>query len=374
MEQVSLTQESYGELFRTLSHKRRNGVLSLDFRQRNLQLLFKEGRIVGVLEPGADEVKEIASRLVSSGCIMEKVQTLVNEAGITPNQLYDLLVGKEYVSEEDFRRAKDSYRVDLLHSVEQLDEGFAEFKPKLVKLDDRHEFSVFPAQLLLDVEELKTDRGRLQSLFTNLSSVDVLVREIGEAAARLNDREQRILDAAEHGCRIQEILESCLMSEHEAIESLLALYDQDLIEFQDVEESEQNAAEPEVQASDENSLRSADENQAKLDALAANIERSSTETEEEEEQGARNSEGEQTSDTEESESSSESDEFAAAPSLQANVGLRERIRAGSYHLLNPSARAYALLICTSFYLITLALVGPVLFEHWFTALREFTSK
>ncbi len=374
MEQVSLTSENYGELFRTLSHKRRNGVLALNFEQRDMQLLFREGRIVGVFDPEADEVKEIASRLVASGCIMEKVESLVREAGINASQLYDLLVGKEYVSEEDFQRAKDSYRIDLLHSLEQLEQGFAEFKPKLVKADSRHAFSVFPAQLLLDVEELKTDRGRLQALFTNLSNVDVLIRETGEAAARISESERKILDAAEQGCRVQEILTSCLMSEHEAIESLLALYDQDFIEFVESAESEQVISVDGFEAGSQGAVQEDEESKAALDALAANLEDSTADGESEIDRADEQLATDAAVDVEEDiEQAEDSQEASIAPPLPT-LGLRERVRAGSYHLLNPSARAYSILVCTSLYLVALAVFGTTYFEQWFVALREFTSK
>ncbi len=364
MEQVAISSESYGDLFRNLSSKKRNGVLAIQFEDSDLRMQFREGRIVGVFDPNASEISEIASRLVASGCIMEKVQALVEGAGISVNQLHDLLVGKDYVSDEDYRRAIESYQLDLLHSLEMLDIGYAEFSPKLVRSDARHALSIYPAQFLLDVEELRGDRERLHGLFSSFDAVNVTVRESEQNIQTLSEREQRILDAAEQGCRMSEMISNCLMSQHEAIECLLTLYDQDIISL--VEDSSILSEEFPLKKDSltDAASDSADSSDSELEYLTENEE---VGNEDDQEVAART---ENFGD----EDFLREEEVSVAQSDSANVGLRARVRAGSYHLLNPAARSYAILLCTSLYLVALAVFGTSLFEQWFLALGEFSSK
>jgi hypothetical protein len=224
-----VTDESLNDILRDLSQKQRNGILSLDTEEGILKFSFQEGRIIGVQKHGESAPPQICKKLHEAGYLSSKVVKAVNDSKISVGQLRELLVGKGYVIEKDFVRAKHTYELDLLYSLKNLREGKSEFVPKVIRNEPVMSICVFPGTALLDVMEFADDEERFCALFIDWTNDKVRIGQKEESSDRLSDAERRVFDLTENGASPKEILAKSLLSVYEAQEALLALYDQDVI-------------------------------------------------------------------------------------------------------------------------------------------------
>ncbi|MCB0323406.1 MAG: DUF4388 domain-containing protein [Bdellovibrionales bacterium] len=395
MNAAPVTRDGFSELLRTCSHKRRNGLLRVAFDRRELTIAFVDGRIVSAADALDEAPVEVCRRLAAAGRIVEQVIDLIRGTGITVSQLGELLIGKGYVGEDDFARARQAYEIDLLLSLNDFAEANADFKPQLVRQDVRTALGIYPGQLLLDLEELQADHGRLQELFEQGDCRPRVVTNSARSHA-LTDAEQQIWDAVAAGGSAKDILANSLLSRHQALEALLSLYDKELITVT-VGDGEQGVGEGVTSAESDISQLVAEE--PVPHSLSELVEQAANELREigtDEEESAL----EEASDFAQAVSRSaqvglhsegeESPAFESVDSPQgvplsateqplplpagSTAGLRRVIRAGSYHLLSAEAVRGTVIAATVLFFFTLAVVGPGMFDEWFGALKNFTAE
>ena len=248
MARVEVTSDSLVKVFRSLSQKRCSGVLCITSEGSEVHITLQQGRIIGAKNAKDDTAAHIIQRLLNAGCIDIEVLEELTAAELSLLQLYDWLIERGYVTAEQFMRARRGYELDLLHSLREFESGTADIKQQLPDEDEEHSLSVYPAQLLLDIEDLKESEGRFSELFAQAESKPIQVRRIGEPYDGLSDEELVLLEVVEEGVSPKQMIEASMLSRYHLIESVLSLYDQSLIAIVDPEQA------PPAAAAEENSL------------------------------------------------------------------------------------------------------------------------
>lgn len=225
-----MAADSFIDLFSTLSHKRRHGILRVRSSGTEFDILFFDGRISATEQRGVQAAQDICARLYKESCLHEKVFQLFRAANVSVPQLYDLLVAKKFVTPEQFQLAKRAMELDLLHSLSYVDEPSFEFIPRDSRPDPRFPTSISPGQLLLDIFELQNDEEKFQAAFGGKDLLDTEIVRCGQDKPRtLSLAEGRLWDLLKGIKQLKELFHTTLC-EYEIKEGLLALLDQGLLE------------------------------------------------------------------------------------------------------------------------------------------------
>ncbi len=239
-----LNAQSLQQAFRTLSYRRQHGILWLGLEGEERIVLFQEGKIVSAASNRESTARAISDRLARAGFLSEKVVSLVSKTEVPVPQLYELIVGKQYVTHDEFLRAKTAHEFDLLHSLQGVQGGKMKFTPKAVRSDPRLSLSAFPGQVLLDMAELSFDQDRFQKLFSNIEATSVMIRQISEVYEGNSEPERIVFGVVDGSSSPALILSRCLLSRYEAMQALLSLFDQRLISVVTCEEPQAKAKVP----------------------------------------------------------------------------------------------------------------------------------
>lgn len=419
----SVNRDSFGSVFRSLSQRQRHGILSVRTDFGSFNIAFQEGKIVFIERDEDLRSVEVCRKLVEGGLLAEKVVQAVSNSKVTSQKLYELLVGKQYVSEEDYCLAERAYDFDLLHSLRLMREGEVEFTPRLIRLDAARGFSVYPGQALLDMIELEGNEERFADLFEGISSQAIRVRRSGSLSGRETAEEMRLYESASDEMSVRELFKRSLLSRYHFVESLLSLCEQGVIV---PVERDGKARESDIgQIIDAGVTRDEDDyieqqrilRNTLVEAAMEADEDVSIQPSEEEEKGEvlpRGSEEDEEGEEDEKSSvqaliadeseelddvtfSGESNSFAnektegseetslitscqSVEPVAVNTGARckpslsESIASANYFFSASESKREVVLYLMLIFIVTVALRGAVLFVSWFAALNEFTSK
>jgi len=221
---MSVAGESLIDIFSSLSQKRRNGVLRITAGRASCDLCFVDGRIAQIVGKSG-EASDVTVRLARAGLLNEKVFQLVQNKGLSIGQLFELLVGKKFVSPAQFGQAKCAHDMDVLHGLGSADDLTFEFAARDIRPDPRFATNVSPGQLLLDYCELQADHDRFRRQFPNPKAV--IARKGAEAKVHC-DFEQAVWDLLDKPRRLEDLF--CgVVSEYDLKEGLLVLFDRGLL-------------------------------------------------------------------------------------------------------------------------------------------------
>lgn len=415
----SVNRDSFGSVFRSLSQRQRHGILSVRTDFGSFNIAFQEGKIVFIERDEDLRSAEVCRKLVEGGLLAEKVVQAVSNSKVASQKLYELLVGKKYVSEEDYCLAERAYDFDLLHSLRLLREGEVEFTPRLIRLDASRGFSVYPGQALLDMIELEGDEERFAALFEGISSQTIRVRRSGSLSCRPTAEEMRLYQSLTAEMSVRELFRRSLLSRYHFVESLLSLCEQgvivpverdgrpresdfsqtldaDVMRDEDdyigqqiilrntLEEAAMEADEDvSIQPSEEEEKgevlpRGSEEDEDNKSSVQAPIANESHELDDVIFTGGSNSiANEKIRDSEETSlimSCQSMEPVAVKERTRCRPSFRERITSANYFFSTPETKGEVVLYLMLIFIVTVALRGAVLFESWFAALNEFTSK
>lgn len=239
MQDGTLSRDSLNQLMRSLSRKRRQGLLEITSDEVGLSVQFLSGKIVSVTREGEAASLAVLERLRRAGCISDSMSAELGAKELALQNLYDHLIENDLLSHEDFFLAKEAYERDMLHRLREL-EGDYRFRPRIVKIDERLALHAFPAQLLLDFIELDHGEQRFEEVFDNLSSEEVLIKRSSEEAIRLTPNEQTVFDNLEVETCLKDVHDAALLCEFALREALLSLYDRDLISTRHLSDFEED--------------------------------------------------------------------------------------------------------------------------------------
>lgn len=226
-----LTQDSLTQALRTLSQKRRHGILEISAMSHQIEIAFQNGKIIETKFAESPLVDAVCDKLMSAEKISPRERDALVEAGLEMQSLYEQLVDAELVTEDEFLRAKHSVEKDILYSLRDADSGFFQFKSKIVTADPKLCMSLSPGQLLLDMMELDASEKRFKEKFGGVDSVDIGVKRLSPSCGDGSLDERRVWDSVDSVRCIQKIYDFTLLSTFELQEALLALYDKHLIDI-----------------------------------------------------------------------------------------------------------------------------------------------
>lgn len=245
-----LTTDSLTQAFRTLSQKRRHGMLEISSGIGQFHVLFHNGRIVGAQLAERPILSAVAERLANARLVPADLAAEVPTLAADIGELHQLLVGQGLVSEEQFLRAKHSYEMDVLYSLRKAQNGYFSFKARFVEADEQLGLSVAPGQVLLDMVELDADDARFQREFSALDAADVQIRPRVPEIEQASGDEAVVWNTLEVTSCLKEIAEIALLNEHQLRDALLALLERKAIEV------ERGAAQPRSDGNRKQSARS----------------------------------------------------------------------------------------------------------------------
>ena len=220
----ALNHENLTDLFRTLSQKRKHGLLSLQSADSSFEITFISGRIAEVRELGWLTSPAIYERLKISGRFVENILEPEELSQMDLPTLYAKLVESSVVSHNDFMLARTSLSLDMLHSLNYISNGVFQFDARLLEFDDKLSLKLSPGQLLLDFVELETNRQRFDEIMGSLDCQAVGVL-LGDDVGTMNYQEEELVRAIGDGAPLEEVMSRVLLSENDFRSVLLALYD-----------------------------------------------------------------------------------------------------------------------------------------------------
>jgi hypothetical protein len=180
----NLRDFSTTQLFNLISLARKTGTLTIDTREAQAQLCFKEGRLIYATVDGRDD--HLAAMLQKTGKITEQqAHAIQARADIkSDKQLGLLLINAGYVSQEDLVR---SVRTCILNNVYPLftwPEGAFRFESNVLPFKDRITIPIDLNSVIMEGSRRLKEWEQLQE---ELPDLDVALRFADRPDARLRD-------------------------------------------------------------------------------------------------------------------------------------------------------------------------------------------
>jgi hypothetical protein len=231
MNGMNVATQDLAGVFRSLSTKRRNGVLEIKTEDSVSLLSFVDGRIAYVERLDESLVRKVCERLVTAGLLEQAFLDQVFVEDRTLSEMMDLLSDKRRIQKEVLQRAVRSYQLDVIHSLRHAARIRTDFKPKVLELDPDYCLSLAPGQLLLDLVELESDDERFTKVFGNASENTLSVRKTQLELKNPSDSSKVIWELFRNTCPLRQLYERALLCEFEVRGTLLGLYDSKAVEL-----------------------------------------------------------------------------------------------------------------------------------------------
>ncbi len=357
--------------FRTLSQKRRQGVLTIASGEEVYIIAFHNGKVVDVERSGENKVHTLLEKFVHLRALSEMVAEVIGETVQTIAELYDATVKKEYLSHQHFVRAKHSIEMNHLYSLRTIGAGTFEFIPKIVHADPVFGISISAGQLLLDMVELDTEEKRFQGAFQDEKVLVVDTSIHGQLSSLEEETFQAVSDI--HSC-LDDIRKKTILTEYELRQGLLSLYEKKCIRYEDSVSKIKTTSNASMIDQAAHYLADIDDTQDEgIEEVRQFLENELSKENQEfspENSGLYSHEGETSS---LNPNNSESNQGS-----QNVFRRRERLLSPLVSLncfiLQPKVFSAMSLAISLIFLISTALVVPTYFGSWFSALSEFGLK
>ena len=230
MQSGVVNPDSLTNLFRSLSQKRRQGVLEISMNDSLLKIGFHNGKIVEVSKAGQTLDRAIAGRLKDAEMISKKLFDSIAEVELTVDQLYQLVESEGPVPKNNFSSVKEACELDTLFELKNLNQGYYAFKPQIVQMSKNFGLNLPPGQVLLDLMELETYEERFRGFIGDLDYQSIFVKCTRELP-RLTENEQHIWQLIGDGISLRALQKKSLFSDFHFQETMLSLLDRRGIEL-----------------------------------------------------------------------------------------------------------------------------------------------
>lgn len=224
-----LNKDTLITMLQTLSLRKRHGILEVVTEDDTFQISLTDGCIVQVNQNSLNMTQALCERLVSAGYLEEKVLGVLQSHSLAPDQLREVLVMQDYVSEDTFFDAFRAVQSDCLYNLRHLQQAEAKFAPQVVRVPKELSLNIYPGQLLLDLISLQLEEEKFVSLFGYADTDDVQVYPKGECPPGLTKDEREVWEKVAEGWNVSSIMSESLLNVYEAREALLGLFDLDCI-------------------------------------------------------------------------------------------------------------------------------------------------
>lgn len=212
MYQGVVSKDNFGEVLRSISQKRRHGLLEITRPQGVTTLCFAGGKIVEVLDGEKTPLQAVVDRLKRAGTIPEEFE--IQEEETYQELLVSLQeqqISGEELSSQVFKRIVKHTVLDHLYSLDLAIGAFYTFRIEMVESDREFSPAIPVGQLLLDLVALEGDLTQCQEAFPSESLV-----ALASASPQENNSEEEEV--------ILQLLTTPLPRDELFLRSLLSLY------------------------------------------------------------------------------------------------------------------------------------------------------
>ncbi len=212
--------ENIPQILRAISQKRQQGVLEINFGERQVGIAFVQGKVADVVDSAADKVHEMLEMLQGGGLLPENLDIRADSYQELLERLVDF-----GVDEEIFRRTLKHLVLDRFYRLDLSTGAYYSFKVQIVE-DSR---DLLPAisigQLLLDMVSLESDRAAFGRAFPP----DAILKTAGHADSFGSEEEAAIYKLIDGKRSVAEIRALSMLSCFHLQEALLGLKEKGLV-------------------------------------------------------------------------------------------------------------------------------------------------
>lgn len=223
-------------VFRSISQKRRQGVLEIQLGSHSVFISFHNGKIVDAGQLEKPSTLAICERLMLCGKMTSDQRQELLDEGMSIANLCGVLVEKGVCTKEEFLAAKTVFQMDTLYSLRKASRGHYEFTPKMTRNEEEYSLNLAPGQLLLDMMELDSEEGRYAGVIAALSAKDTRIVAANQGMGQLSTGEEALYSVLEESSCLEEICQRTLLTEYQLRAALLALFDKKLLKVEKKEE------------------------------------------------------------------------------------------------------------------------------------------
>lgn len=214
-----ITDETLGDVLRSISQRRRQGVLEINAPNAVIRIQFSLGKIIEVIIGDENPLDEIVGRLATAEVIPSGF-VVSSEENYSDLFVSLMNFGPSLLDEDVFGRAVKHRILDTLYMLELGLGALYSFKVEIVEGDKQFSPSLSVGQILLDIVALHSEDEEFDSIFPPNFSVVPIER----APANLSDDEHLLMTLLEDGpLSTRKLRERSLLSLFHFREALLSL-------------------------------------------------------------------------------------------------------------------------------------------------------
>ncbi len=229
MESGVINEDSFSNILRSISQRKKNGVLEITLTEGQLSVSFVKGKVVEVQRADESPAAEVIKRLVASGWLPQGMEFSVQDYAEAARLIKTLQLPRGALSDELFRRAVKQRILDLLYDLDaalKLGGGaYYVFKAQMIVVNEDFSPSISSGQILLDLVSLKQDQSRFLEAF---SAGEMLRR--GDNGEGLSEEEELVWkELADGGASIEDVARRSMLSRFHLQDALLGMLERGVI-------------------------------------------------------------------------------------------------------------------------------------------------
>lgn len=262
MESGVLNRENLSSVLRSISQRRRQGVLEINEAGEQTQILFYQGKIVEVVKGESSPAVEVAQLLEAAELISVPESFRPRSYLELFDQLNSLVLG-DPVDEALLKRAIKHRVLNCVYDLSDLSGAYYTLKVQIVEYERDFAPVISVGQILLDLVALSNEGARFAEMF----SPRTFIRPAQSSEGGLSEEEALLLEIIGEGINFAVLQRKAMLSRYHLQDACLSLLDRSLLAVAAAGDGEEAAARPagkEVLTSIDRSIDQAFAEEAKL--------------------------------------------------------------------------------------------------------------
>ncbi len=221
-----------GEFFstiRTLSYRRRQGLLEIESGGEITEVLLSDGLVVEVRDSKRPLSVAIVAKLKIANKITDKLAVAYVKSPVGVKLLADNLIDGAIVTREEFTAAKRAYELDRLHRLRNFRTGKFKFTPRIVRLGHDFELNLSPGHLMLDLIEMADSDESFANTVGSTTDVRTLLSRVSKPKSR-KPLTYKVFDHIGQMNNFKNVYNAALLCEKELREIVIELAESGSIE------------------------------------------------------------------------------------------------------------------------------------------------
>lgn len=234
-----LDQDTFPQILRSISQRKRQGILKLTYPDLEVHVQFVLGKVVDVLDTAVNPVERVIDRLQKAELVPDNCPLARESYGRLFDSLAEHPATKEVVTHGVFKDVLRILVLDAFYSIDIKASPLYKLELEPVECERQYLPAISVGQLLLDQVELETDSERFSILF----APHCLIKRDEEFEGSLSDAERTLYALIGDGIVVEQLVAKSLLSRLELMQALLSLHERVVI---DVTEAAKGASAEEV--------------------------------------------------------------------------------------------------------------------------------